>query len=531
VLRAGAVFGHTFARGGVVALNGDDERLDAWLDELVASEILDERPSARTSGERELVFRHALVRDAAYATLVDQDRVLGHRLAAGWLESRGETDSTVLAEHYERGGDVERAIPHYRRAAEQALEANDLDAAMNHCSRGIARGASGEEKGGLLLIRAEAHRWLGDIRAAEECAKEALALMPVGGTRWCRAAAEFGLLSARRGNDAYFLATTRSLLAGVVEPPSDASVLEAMLRFAALLTYFGHLDSAAEIVARVEAAADAVASTDPAVAARLEQLRVARASVAGDLVERRRRTALAAAHFRAAGDLRNACTQQVNVAYADLMLGCNELASEGLRQAIADAERLGLGAVVAVSKHNLGLALERIGDLANALAVETSAVEAFVAQGDRRLEGAARSYLALIHLRAGDVAAAEREARAAVDLTGHIAPLQAYAQAILAQALLCAGAADSALEYASRAREAVERFGNVDDGEAMVLLAHAEALYATGARREALDAIMAARARVDAGASRITDAALCARFLEGVPENARIVALARAWSR
>ena len=33
---------------------------------------------------------HALVRDAAYAMLTEKDRVLGHRLAAEWLEARGE---------------------------------------------------------------------------------------------------------------------------------------------------------------------------------------------------------------------------------------------------------------------------------------------------------------------------------------------------------------------------------------------------------------------------------------------------------
>jgi hypothetical protein len=38
-----------------------------------------------------------------YATLTRDDRVLGHQLAAEWLQRHGENDPAVLDVHLERG--------------------------------------------------------------------------------------------------------------------------------------------------------------------------------------------------------------------------------------------------------------------------------------------------------------------------------------------------------------------------------------------------------------------------------------------
>ena len=51
------------------------------------------------------------------AMLTDEDRMLGHALAAEWLEARGERDDLLIADHYERGGAYQRAIPHLRCAS------------------------------------------------------------------------------------------------------------------------------------------------------------------------------------------------------------------------------------------------------------------------------------------------------------------------------------------------------------------------------------------------------------------------------
>src|SRR5690606_7303854 len=89
-------------------------------------------------GQRELVFRHALLREGAYTTLPEEDRRLGHRLAGEWLERHGERDPMVLAGHLERGGEGARAASFYLRAAEQSVPVLDLDATMARAGLGLA---------------------------------------------------------------------------------------------------------------------------------------------------------------------------------------------------------------------------------------------------------------------------------------------------------------------------------------------------------------------------------------------------------
>src|SRR5262249_45379091 len=111
---------------------------------------------------------------AAYAMLTDADRQLGHRLAAEWLESAGETDPVTLAEHWEQGGEKANAARCWMRAAQQALEGNDFVAVIDNAERGERCGASGEELGIILAQRAEAHRWRGDIESSAAMAHRAL---------------------------------------------------------------------------------------------------------------------------------------------------------------------------------------------------------------------------------------------------------------------------------------------------------------------------------------------------------------------
>src|SRR5262249_45298336 len=107
VLRAASVFGETCWRGGVEALLGGG--LAEQLEQLEQLEWIYRRQGSRFQGERELYFRHALVREAAYGMLTDDDRALGHRLAGAWLEQVAEPSAAPIGEHFERGGQAARA--------------------------------------------------------------------------------------------------------------------------------------------------------------------------------------------------------------------------------------------------------------------------------------------------------------------------------------------------------------------------------------------------------------------------------------
>ncbi|WP_437825653.1 protein kinase domain-containing protein [Sorangium sp. So ce1153] len=110
-LRAASLFGGSFWTEGVRQLLGagtSAESLDRWLKSLLSEELVARRGASRYPGHEELTFRHALVRDAAYGMLTDGDRAAGHRAAARWLRSVGETDERVLGEHAERSVEAER---------------------------------------------------------------------------------------------------------------------------------------------------------------------------------------------------------------------------------------------------------------------------------------------------------------------------------------------------------------------------------------------------------------------------------------
>lgn len=71
--------------------------------------------------ELEYLFRHALVQDAAYDSLLKSDRRILHAAVAQTLEklypSRLEEIAAALADHYERAEDVACALRYYRLAA------------------------------------------------------------------------------------------------------------------------------------------------------------------------------------------------------------------------------------------------------------------------------------------------------------------------------------------------------------------------------------------------------------------------------
>ena len=99
VLRGASILGARFWRGAIAQLIGSDvdhQALKADLDDLVARELCSERPEASFPGEDEYIFRHAVVRETAYASLTDDDRKLGHRIAGSWLRQHGESDDLVL---------------------------------------------------------------------------------------------------------------------------------------------------------------------------------------------------------------------------------------------------------------------------------------------------------------------------------------------------------------------------------------------------------------------------------------------------
>jgi len=519
VLRAASVHGRRFTRAGAAALLGGAEaaaHLDEHLAELVRHEVIEPRGD-------ELVFRHELVREAAYAALTDADRALGHRLAADWLEHQPNPDALALAEHNERGGRPDRAAGWYARAAARAVDGGDFAAALDRADRGLRCGAEGPVRGALALAAAAAHAWRGSTADARPRAHEAVALLAPGTADWLHAVE----LAARTSEDddvARIEALARQAATVPPAPGAEPDCLAVVCRCARFLLQRGHGGAAADLAARAEELARNPAARSPLGDGRLLELRAWRAYFAGDPASFLAHERAALETYERGGLTRMACELHDHVGTALADLGDFAGAERAHRTALALGDKLGLerGSVAA---GNLGFALAHQGRFDEARAAAGRMLAFYEEQPEAlRARGAARYIFMVIEHLAGVLDAAERYGRAALGYLAAWPGLLAVARAELARVLLRRGAPPAEpLELARAALAAASAAGGVEEREPVLWLAHVEALAAAGMAAAAAAELAAARDRLLARAARIDDPRLRTAFLENVPENAALV--------
>jgi eukaryotic-like serine/threonine-protein kinase len=538
VLRAASIFGQSFWPKGVVALLGGTDRtgpVGEWLRTLVEREYVAKRPDSRLPSEEEMSFRHALLREAAYAMLTEKDRTVGHKLAGRWLQTHGEWEPLILAHHYELGGDGPNAIGWYRKSAEQALEGNDYVALIERAERAIACGANGEERGVLRTLQVEGYFWAGDSDGVERAGAEALASLSPGAAPYARALARMVISRGRRANGDGVVELAgllvRTLEAEAVAPTAAGAYAFALAHAAAQLLFLGRYELVEPLALRADRLAkDARGENDPALLGWADDAKSSVAMLEGDMGACVLLMSSAARHFVQAGDLRQACVEDGYVGYGYLELGAFDEAEKVLRECIVRAERLGLPHVVASAGHNLGFACAMQGKLEEAIRLLRAAIATFVAHDDNRLECASLKYLAAALALAGDLEGAEEASRAALNRLESGGPSRAMALAHHASVLLQKGRAAEALPFAHEARAILSELGSLDTEEALVRRAFAECLHATGDLAGAREAITEAQGELVRRAVKISNPTWRRSFLENVREHARTFELAKAWS-
>jgi predicted ATPase len=105
-------------------LAGDGERVRNSLAALRDRELINHRESSSFSGTKEYSFKHALLRDVAYESLLKSERKTLHGKIAEWLiQSRAQRQDESLGEiasHLELSGETERAASYLVKAGDQA---------------------------------------------------------------------------------------------------------------------------------------------------------------------------------------------------------------------------------------------------------------------------------------------------------------------------------------------------------------------------------------------------------------------------
>lgn len=507
-LRAASVYGQTFWRGGL-----QSPEADHWLQILLDAEFIEHHRESRFPDEREYGFRNALLREAAYSFLSAEELQKGHEQAAQYLERAGELDPIVLAEHSLRGGDLRRASAYYTRAAEQALERNDLTETLRRADCGLTTGAEGEQRGMLCALKASALFFRNEVDSALRMGSEALAHLPPGTPHWFRAIGYASMSATVLGQ----LSMVRELAGrmGTVVPPASAygSYFETGSMLATMLGLMGDREMAELFLSRLQRVDAQLPQNSP----------IARAWMHYALG--RHQNALqpapwsAVAHFQHAveavklvGDRRQLAFSLGDLGFALARLGASAAAEASLREGLQIAAQLDEPVTLIWVKMYLALLLAERGEDAAEARQLCHAIFQTVGE-DSYYGGVTHCALAAVHSAAG----AWEQARASADKalrvlrpTRSSAPLGYLA---VARARLLSGSPAAAAQAAAEGVAAVEAIGGSGGSEVPLRLALVHALRASGTPAQAEAAQRELDHQIELRAAQIPPPELRASFL------------------
>ena len=135
VAQIGAVLGRDFSFALLAAVGGVNDRvLQSSLDRLVDVDLLFVEGAGAQATYR---FKHALIQDAAYDSLLKSRRqALHQRAGEALLESRAEPEA--IAHHFTEAGLDDLAIEWWGKAGDQALRRSAFQEAIAHLGKAIA---------------------------------------------------------------------------------------------------------------------------------------------------------------------------------------------------------------------------------------------------------------------------------------------------------------------------------------------------------------------------------------------------------
>jgi hypothetical protein len=529
-LLAASVFGQSFRVAGVAALLSlppDAAVLDAAMTSLLDAEVIESRESGGL-----MHFRHALVRDAAYALLAEADVAPGHLSAARYLEACGEPDASVVAGHYEAGGDLRRAAEHHARAAEEALDTFLTERAVQSVARGLACDPETTTRATLQACECVAYFYSGRLERVYPLAQQALPHLRPGSRAWVRT-----LLGAFAGCPfgppewvAQFPRLIEAMLSREPEPDALVNYAEALSWMVVLMVQCVPPAAARPVLERLAWACDEARTQEPGV----DRLLMIARTHAGWHYDPRPWSVLHSAEetirlAEAAGDVR---TIRLALAYGETEslceLGAPEDALarwEARAEMFRADEALGQGLYrtsVAHLRWTLGLpgAAAEALDVADALCADTRAPPPMYAR--------ARDLRARLRLSRGEPAAALTDAREAESALARIPNCAPNTRATLMAALRACGELGEAVTVAEASLALLQTFGGVGFAEVELRLAIAETFLAAGDETRGREALVETMRQIDARAADIDDPVWRERYLSRNPSCVRSRALAAA---
>ena len=139
VAQIGAALGRSFSHELLSAVAGiPQQRIDDALGQLVTAELIFRRG---TPPDAEYSFKHALVQDAAYSTLLRSSRQQLHARIAMTLENHfpeiAAAEPSILAQHCTEAGLAEKAISYWLKAGQQSIARCAMTEAVAQLRKGL----------------------------------------------------------------------------------------------------------------------------------------------------------------------------------------------------------------------------------------------------------------------------------------------------------------------------------------------------------------------------------------------------------
>ena len=530
-----SVFGQVGWDQGLEAL-GVPNAQDA-LRALASSEIVVEQAQSRFKGTREYSFKHALMREVAYAALGEDALRDLHARAGRWLAKMAEDDATV-ARHLELGHAFEEAAVHLEKAARRALAAHALQDAVTMAEKSLAFAEDKPTQFARAQLLDEA--WSRqDARAAErDSAVRSMEDAVYDEASEVRAkGARVRYEDACGGDD-----ETSGRIDQVRREAQAAGLVDEEARCAAALAarraFAGDLDAAAEVAEQLLSLAQRHAIPGAVVDAwqTLAVVRQARGDV-GAALEARRSAARAASE---AGLKMREATLTINVGFALTTVGAKAEARVAIEGGIALAQAIGSPGTVRHGQMNLlgwvatfgpNLQLDRM--LADPRAVADASAAGSWVPHDRATLGVLyyrglelmRSPEADNHERARSLLRTAAQGYRATKMLD-VVPV---AMGFLAEAERRCGAPDKAREIAREAAKLLDEGSPSLLNEAPVFLALHDACVDLGDLSEAREAILRGIPRLATRVQGLSGTPYPHDFLTQLQSNAGLLAAAEAY--
>jgi class 3 adenylate cyclase/tetratricopeptide (TPR) repeat protein len=527
------------------ALAAIEARAAEQLPALVQRELALPRGDGTLDGLREYAFRHQVLHQVTYDTVLKRHKREGHAKVAQWLVALTEQGSPragdflgLAAEHFEQAGDAPNAAEFHARAAEQAGQRFGHDRVLAHVGRALAllgdtdkpQADQAELRWRLLKAREEtlflqARR---DEQVADLDALDRLADLLDDDRRRAYAAWRRGSRAMRMADRAAMESAARHCLACATRAGDDDLRLRAVGLLASAQLYKGDIEGGRALAQQGLAEARSLGLRT------VEGRMLNTLSIAGDMqgdllgpLELDRQNLLIC---REMGDRVTESIGLYNQGEGWRKLGNLAQSRRDFDASLQMARTHGDRSSECVALTGLSAVALWQGDETRALALARQALDIAVAAKVREFEGVAWLRLGAAELALGRRAAArEACAQAHAVAVAIDAGWQHDASAGLACVALAEGDAVAAVAALKPLLEHIAAGGTLDGSEhpRMVELSCHQALARAGDPRadewlaRAHGALMA---QADAISRSTTDATLRQGFLQNIPHHRKIVA-------